>query len=338
MKRCICLMFALLIFGCALAEEDARLEQMFLYRICLNPEIAQQPDFDKSDLIWEQPTENRAYQELVMSYAMSLNMTQEKNGLRFTALRGISVNNLCALEWSIENISGEPRQLGEGWMHADGETGAYSVHSLNGVVLRPGEMKTGMAMLMIPDLNGDTVELSIEYSEYAIGEMDIAAAQSAQSGASAVNDDEASPALCSEIFTIELPRSTAPELLRLEFPIETEWRDSTLRVENAQLSLSNGIFTILRIFDTREAALAEPSWEWDFELLEVPGEVTCEWIRVGGGTFDDEPFEMEDGRWAYRLTKTAEFINHLPDKLYIVPRTEGENGYMPEWDAAIELR
>lgn len=336
MKRFVCIICALaMLLSCsALAEAEVTLEQMFLYRVCQNPEIAQQPDFDKEDLIWDQPQSNVEYQARVMSFAQPLNTVQEQNGLRFTALRGIAVNDLCALEWTIENISGEPRLLDEGWLEVNGPSGAYSVHSLHGMVLLPGEARTGMAKVMLPGLSGDTCQLCIRYGEYAIASEDIPSDRSKP----ITEWDEDAAELCGDTFTVELLRDTEKPLLELVAPVEVEWRDSVLRLESAELSLSGGAFTVLRIFDTEEAAKANSPWNWDFDLLESRDDATSTWVQVGGGTLDDEPFRMDDGRYAYRVTKTAEFLNWLPQRLCIVPRADGGDGnYQPDWSAAIEL-
>lgn len=341
MKRIVCMICALaMLLGChALAEDEVMLEQMFLYRICLNPEIAQQPDFDEANLIWEQPQPNADYQAQLMSFAQPLNIVQEQNGLRFTALRGIAVNDLYALEWTIENISGENRLLGQDWLQVDGEIGAYSAHSLDGAALRPGEVRKGAAAMMLPGLDGETCTLSIGYREYPATETDISGAQSSSAGAVAAEEPtEPRELLCSEVFTVELTSNTEPLLITQQEPVEIAWRDSVLRLESAELSLSGGAFTLLRIFDTEGAAKDNSPWNWDFDMLENSNDAHSTWVKVGGGTLDDEPFRLDDGRYAYRVTKTAEFLNWLPQQLYIVPCADnGDGNYASDWSVAIKL-
>lgn len=333
MKRIVSILCAFaLLFGSALAEEEPVLEQMFLYRVCRNPEIAQQPGFDEADLIWDQPQENADYQAMIFSHAQALNQVQEQNGLRFTAKRGLAVNELAALEWTVENISGESRLLDEGWLEVNGPTGAYNVHSLHGMVLLPGEIRTGLAKMMLPGLSGDTCQFSIRYGEYAIAPEEIPADRTEP----IAQWDKDAEELCGDTFAIEMPRNIEKSLFELAKPLEMEWQGSILRLTDAKLSLSGGAFTVLRIFADEQAARAVDPWSWDFDTVESRDETGSRWVQVGGGTSDDEPFRMEDGRYAYRCTKTVDFLNWLPEKLSIVPRSE-ENGYALDWDAAIEL-
>ena len=341
MKRMISVLMAVLLCcGAALAEEEVLLEQMFLYRICQNPEIAQQPGFDETDLVWEQPPENAEYQAHVMSCAQPLNVVQKQNGLRFTALRGIAVNDLYALEWTVENISGEPRQLGEDWLLVNGENAGYNVHSLHGALLQPGEKRKGAAVVRRPGLDEGIATLSIVYHEYAADET---AVDRSHLAGTVVAADEAQTApqeyLCSDAFAVELPRSEEPLVVSVSEPMEVAWNNSVIRVESAELSVSGGSFSMLRIFETEEEALAVHPWSWDFQLLDDEDERSSVWIRVGGGTLDDEPFQLEDGRYAYRVTKTADFLNYLPEQLSVVPCAEdSESGaYIPDWDSTIEI-
>lgn len=343
-KRIITLILTALLCISASAEMDEKntLENLFTFNICINPEIAEQENFDKSQLIFVTPPENDAYRARVLSYARAGDFTETINGLKITVLRKLAVNSLCAMEWTIENVSGEPRYIEPGMMTVNGQVGAYSGSSSLGSVLLPGERRQFVAATMLPELEGESCEAAIPCGEYRIAAEAIAAAEDKEW---TPDEDQIEP-IGEALFTVTIARDTEPVLrAQQDVNAQIKWRDSMLAVEEAWQSISNGSYTVLRIFDTYEQAAANNPCDdetgWDFELYCDQEENGGMWISIGGGVLDDIPFELDDGRWAYALNKTAEMLNWLPENgtVYVVPRTMGEDGMLIEdWTAAIKLQ
>lgn len=351
MKRRIIVIAALMLtalvaWTCAGAEpgegliSSCTLEQLFEYRDCLNPEIQDQPDFDKVDLVFVTPKANADYSARVMSYAHAVTSEQTVGGLRFTASRALAVNNLCAVEWTIENVADEARLLVAGVPLTDGKGGACSINTGSGKVLLPGERMRCATQTMTPGLEGDTCEFSIAYSEYRIAQDAIPADRTKD----CQPDEEDVELLGEATFSLTLDRASAPVMSALKpgEVREIEWQGSTLRITEAWQSISDGSYTVMRIFDTREEALAHDVWGddwWDMQPYTALSEEGHGWIKVGGGEADDEPVQLEDGRWGFSMTHTAALLNWLPDgKVYMVPWLPGEDGLaVPQWDSAVEL-
>ncbi|MGN0742183.1 MAG: hypothetical protein ACI4L8_06005 [Candidatus Fimadaptatus sp.] len=334
--------------ACAGAEPEAvvgplaasSLEELFSYRECLNPEIAQQPGFDKDDLEYETPAASAAYCARLMAHVETLESVQEQGELRMTARRALAVNSLCALEWTIENIGDEPLLLDYGMMETNGEVGAVSAFGGGNMVLLPGEYVECAAANMTPGLSGAECEIRLHYATYRLPAGKVPKDRSAE-----LYPDEADIGPVGEYeFALTVPRS-AERVMSALAQGETrdyEWQGSTLRLTEARQSISDGSYTVLRIFDTREEALAHDPGSDDWWDVQFYTELTDEgsaWVKVGGGSMDDEPFELEDGRWAYSITHTAELLNWLPEgRVYMVPWLPGEDGMaVPQWDSAVEL-
>ena len=345
MKRIIERMFALMLAaslciggtGQAIAEEKNTLENLFTYNLCMNPEVAEQKEFDESHLIYTVPPENDAYRARVLEYAHSGDFAQTINGMKVTVLRQLAVNRLCAMEWTIENVSGEPRYIEPGVMTVNGQVGAYSGGGRMDQVLLPGEKCQLVAAMMLPELDGETCVAAVSCREYRIvGSM----------ANEVLTPEDGQLELIGEAeFLVTIDRDTEPEMYaQLGENTQIEWRGSTLAVSEAWQSISDGSYTLLRIFDTYEQAMANNPCDkangWDFRLYCDETENGLLWIRIGGGILDDVPFELEDGRWAYALNKSAEMMNWLPPngKVYIVPCIMNDAGTLSEeWEAAIEL-
>ena len=265
------------------------------------------------------PTEhpmNAAYRAELGGYIRAEQFEAVSGGLRFRALRSLAVNSLCVLEWSIENVSDEPLRLEAGCMEVSGGCGDIRRAVSSGRVLQPGERVLCVAADSRFDRQGEELDVRVKYDVYrAAGEQ-----------SAAVFD-----------MSVRRDRADAMSALTGGEVVEREWRGSTLRVTEAWQSLAGGSYTVLRIFDTEEQARANSpfseSW-WDVRPYCTPDEDGRHWIAIGGGEGDDEPFRLEDGRWAYSITHTASMLNWLPKgSVYLVPMTE-EGG---DWQSAIEL-
>ncbi len=338
MNRIIALTCALLML-CSTALAEASLEKLLYYEYCLNSELEKQPDFNKADLIFEQPEANQAYIERVLSHAQTLNEVQEVNGLRFTALRAVAVNDLYILEWDIENISGEPRLLAEQWMLVNGmEAQNYTDGGLSGRVLLAGERAQAVAASQVTGLEGDTCALSMEYYELSIDESLIPEDRTQPIEI----DEENAEILCSETFAVQLARAFEEPVFQLTEPVEREWQNSILRVTEVRLDISGGTMTMMRIFDTEEEALRHnpvgQEGGWDFMMVDGTDEEHNFWYSVSTGYVDDQPVKLEDGRYAYRFNRAIGFLNYFPESLNLVPRTPGEDGqFAYDWEAAIHF-
>lgn len=327
--------------GWAVTEEKNTLENLFTYNLCMNPEVAEQKEYDESQLIYTVPPENAVYRDRVLEYARAGDFTQTINGLKVTVLRKLAVNSLCAMEWTIENISEEPRYIKPGVMTVDGQVGAYNGAGRIDRVLQPGEKCQLVAAVMLPELDGESCEAAVSCSEYRIVGSAI---QESMDGAW-IPDDGQIELVGEADFLITVERDSEPVMqVQTGDNTQIEWRGSTLLVREAWQSISNGSYTLLRIFDTYEQALENNPCDevngWDFRLYCDQTENGKLWIGIGGGILDDVPFELEDGRWAYTLNKTAEMMNWLPSNgtVYIVPCIMSDGGVLAEeWDAAIEL-
>lgn len=265
------------------------------------------------------PTEhplNAAYRAELCGYIRAEQHEAVSGGLRFRALRSLAVNSLCVLEWSVENVSDEPLRLEAGHMEVNGGCGDVRRAVSSGRVLQPGERALCVAADSRFDRQGEEIDVRVEYDVYrAAGEPGAA------------------------VFELSVRRDQVDALSALAGGevVEREWRGSTLRVTEAWQSIAGGSYTVLRIFDTEEQARANSpfteNW-WDVRPYCTPDGDGRHWIAIGGGAGDDEPFQLEDGRWAYSITHTASILNWLPEgRIYLVPMTE-EGG---DWQSAIEL-
>ena len=310
------------------------LEQLFTYAVL--PEGAEEPKGKApDDAEFVVPKENESYRAELLKHVRAQDESVAQGAVRIRMLRSISVNTLTALEWSIENVSDAPILLTGGIMSVNGTCGAVSRAMNSDRILMPGEIMLCVAADQQPWLTGDEVSADVRYDVYSVAEGALPEDTSEE-----FFPEEGDAQLIGEAgLEIELERSIVPALSALKSGevIEREWRGSTLRVTQAWQSLSAGAYTVQRIFDTREQALANnpfaDDW-WDARPYCAPDASGGEWIMVGGGEGDDEPIMLEDGRWAYTLTHTADMMNYLPEgKVYIVPMTRD----LKDYQSAIEL-
>ncbi|MGI6182577.1 MAG: hypothetical protein ACOYIH_00570 [Candidatus Fimadaptatus sp.] len=317
--------------------EDTRqnsLEQLFTYAVL--PEGAEEPlGKAPEDIELVVPGENEAYRAGLLKHVRARHESAGQGAVRIRALRSISVNTLTALEWSVENVSDAPILLTGGGMSVNGTCGAVSRAVNSDRILMPGEIMLCVAADQQPWLTGDAVSATVMYDVYSVAE----GALPEDTGEEFFPEEGDAQLMGKAELAIELERSIVPALSALKSGevIEREWRGSTLRVTQAWQSLSAGAYTVQRIFDTREQALANSPFAddwWDARPYCAPDEGGGDWIMIGGGSGDDEPVMLEDGRWAYSVTHTADMLNYLPgSKVYIVPVTrDGE-----DYQSAIEL-
>ncbi|MDO4357791.1 MAG: hypothetical protein Q4E13_14910, partial [Clostridia bacterium] len=216
---------------------------------------------------------------------------QTQNGLRFSARRAIAIDNLYALEWTIENVSSAPRLLLLDSMKVDELEGAFSGHSLSNVVLLPGESQMGYAKCMVPGVEGETCRLSLGYFEYGIEQNAIPEDRSR----AVYPEEDQVQFLCEDRFALDVARSFGPEwtIDSRCFDAEVALGAVTLRLSDAQLCISNSSFTFEGACDTREEALANDpcgaNSGWGVQLKFDPGVPLSEWIdgtewiAIGGG-------------------------------------------------------
>ncbi len=322
-KQCA-LMLALFLLAVPAGAEDeqkACLEDLFSYNVCLNPEIAQQENFDKSNLIYEEPAQASAYREALLKYADDQAADMTEGSLQFHAGRALAVNDLAALEWAVTNAGDEPRYIVTDYMLLDGRDDcAYTGSSPVSALLRPGESRAGASAVMAPNSAGEEALLSMSCTEYRL-----------KAGAPSQEDqirEEDLELIAIRQFELRIPRHFTPVYV-LETPVEIPWRGGTLQITSAQVSLSGGAFTLTQIYDTEADALAHnpfTSDEWDFEVWSDDDERADQWIAIGGGESMDEPIRLKDGRYAYIMTKTAEMLNWLPSGWQLVLSEPDENG------------
>lgn len=138
---------------------------------------------------------------------------------------------------------------------------------------------------------------------------------------------------------IDMGASAVRSALKDGEPITRDCGRYELRVTRADMNLVNTFIEYERIYPTREDALNDSpigSTYWQYQFLDSAIAIDSaqdwmkdmEWISSGFGSIPDEPVELDDGRWAWRITYRAYYMHWQPQQLLMRELYyNGEAGY-----------
>ena len=101
----------------------------------------------------------------------------------------------------------------------------------------------------------------------------------------------------------------------------------TLRVTQAEMSEAGARFALERIYESRDAALADPpdgETFWTYELLSADG---AKWVATSFGNLPEAPVELEDGQWAWQYSTRVYYMFCQPETVVLRARRFTDNGY-----------
>ena len=110
-------------------------------------------------------------------------------------------------------------------------------------------------------------------------------------------------------------------------PLEVAMDGYTLRVTQAEMSEAGARFALERIYESRDAALADPpdgETFWTYELLSADG---AKWVATSFGNLPEAPVELEDGQWAWQYSTRVYYMFCQPETVVLRARRFTGNGY-----------
>lgn len=293
---------------------------------------------------------NDEYRELLRSLAKDSDVVYSGATLKIDICQTLATDDMTALTWQVTNVSDMPLYVQSNEYNVAFSGIDYDLCSgmmWKNYLIRPGETInarfTGVLFEHFEPGNG-VFTLDMKVYEIAPGGIpeDYYTDETGLYAGGEFFPEENMLSLKEDI-SLSVPMTMGASDVRSALkdgkPIERDFGRYTLRVTQADMTAADAKFTIERIYDTEEEARADQpigNSFWDYEYVTPDG---MNWIRTAYGSIPDDPVELDDGRWAWRITNRVYFMYAQPDVIMLTPRYfEGDNGYLPPLtDEAIEL-
>ena len=325
MKTLLALILLLAVAPCALparAEEALPpLSGLFLYA----------PDAGEENAEASRAA-NAAYREKIASLAQDSDIVCENETLRVEVGQVLAVDDFTALTWRVTNrtdkaifisaseffaaFSGIEYDVCGGWhwdslVLAPGESANARFHGTLWSHFEPGEGEFTLDMKLY-DVSQNAQEAA------ALAEL--GTFSPVESGCPLLEDMRLSVPMAMRAGEVRSALSNGA-------PLEVPMDGYTLRVTQAEMSETGARFALERIYESRDAALADPpdgETFWDYELLSADG---AKWVATSFGTLPEVPVELEDGRWAWQYSTRVYYMFCQPETVVLRARRFTGNGY-----------
>ena len=325
MKPLLALILLLAIAPCALparAEEVLPpLSDLFLYEADAGEENAE-----------ASRAANAAYREKIASLAQDSDVVCENETLRFEVGQVLAVDDFTALTWRVTNLTDKAIFISTSEFFAAFSGIEYDVCGgahWDSLVLVPGESASARFHgTLWSHFEPGQGEFTLDMKLYDVS-------QNAQEAAALAELGTFSPAE-SGCPLLEDMRLSVPMTMRAGevrsalsngVPLEVAMDGYTLRVTQAEMSEAGARFALERIYESRDAALADPpdgETFWTYELLSADG---AKWVATSFGNLPEAPVELEDGQWAWQYSTRVYYMFCQPETVVLRARRFTGNGY-----------
>ena len=284
---------------------------------------------------------NVRYREKIAALAETIDFTQESETLRFCTKQALAQDDFTALTWQVTNRTDKTLYVSGSEFDADFSGVEYDLcGGLNqfNYVLHPGETLdarfhgwlwehvepgegTLQLKLRVYELTGDGLN----------GALDAASIE-----------ESGMPLLENVAFRVsmEMKQGAVCSALAEGQPLLRSMNGYTLKVTRADMGTLGMEIALERVYDTKEAAVADPGAGdsyWEYSLPAADGSM---WIHVYYGMIPDEPEENADGTWSWHYSGKVYYMFSQPDTIVLRSvRYDTANGY--DWanaeDAALSF-
>ena len=285
---------------------------------------------------------NAAYLTLLRSLAVQPDAVCEDALMRLEAVEALATDDLTALTWRATNLSDHPLYVRSNELMVTFSGIEYDLCGgsyWKNYLIRPGEtVNARFNGVLWEHCEPGEGAFELNMSVYAIAADAIpddyyTDATGLYAGGEFYPEDESALSLEEELtFSVPLAMGTSDVLSALPDgkPLERDMGRYTLRVTRADMNAASTAIEYERIYPTEADARADSptgSSFWDYEYLSGDG---SRWIHAAFGDIPDDPVELDDGRWAWRIGYKVYYMYSRPDTVIMHPRYfEEGTGYLP---------
>lgn len=277
---------------------------------------------------------NAAYRERIAALAQDSDVVCESETLRFAVGQVLALDDFTALTWQVSNLTDKTVFIATSEFFATFSGIEYDVCGglrWNNLVLAPGASANARFHgTLWSHFEPGEGEFSLEMKVYDISQQAEEVAALVDGGGEFYPDESGCPLL--EDVRLAVPMTMEAGEVRSALPdgqpLEWEMDGYVLRVTQADMSDVGARFALERIYESREAALADSPLGndsfWSYELLDAGG---AKWVTTAFGNLPDDPVELEDGRWAWQYSTRVYYMVSRPDAVILRAMRYVGNGY-----------
>ncbi|MGN0742551.1 MAG: hypothetical protein ACI4L8_07860 [Candidatus Fimadaptatus sp.] len=285
---------------------------------------------------------NAAYLELLRSLAVQPETVCEGALMRFEAVEALATDDLTALTWRATNVSDHLLYVRSNELRATFSGTEYDLCGgcyWKNYIIRPGEtVNARFNGVLWEHCEPGEGAFELSMSIYAIAADAIPGdyytdATGLYAGGEFYPEDEGALSLEEELtFSVPLTMGASDVLSALPDgrPLERDIGRYTLRVTRADMNAASTAIEYERIYPTEADARADSptgSSFWEYEYLSGDD---SRWIHAAFGDIPDDPVELSDGRWGWRISYKVYYMYSRPDTVIMRPRYfEDGAGYQP---------
>ena len=259
---------------------------------------------------------NVQYREKIAALSTAIDYTQESETLRFCTKQALAQDDFTALTWQVTNLTDKALYVSGNEFDTDFSGIEYDlcggVNQFN-YVLQPGETLDARFHGWLwehAEPGEGTLELNLRVYELTDGSLASDGTAVEESGAPLLEE----VAFC---VPMDMKQGTVRSALSDGQPLIYEMDGYTLKVTRADMGMLCMDIALERVYDTKEAAVADPGAGdsyWDYSLPAADGSL---WIQRFYGTIPDAPEENADGTWSWHYSGKVYYMFSQPDTIIL---------------------
>ena len=276
---------------------------------------------------------NAAYREKIASLARDSDVVCESETLRFEIGQTLAMDDFTALTWRVTNLTDKTVFIFTSEVFATFSGIEYDVCGglhWNNLVLAPGaSVNARFHGVLWSHFEPGPGEFALERTIYDVSQDAEEIAALVEGGGEFFPEESECPLL--EEARLAVPVTMEAGEVRSALadgqPLEWEMDGYVLRVTQADMSDVGAQFALERIYESKDAALADsPLGDsfWSYELLSADG---AKWVSTAFGNIPDDPVELEDGRWAWQYSTRVYYMLCQPEAVVLRAKRYEGNGY-----------
>ena len=261
---------------------------------------------------------NARYREKIAALAETIDFTQESETLRFCTKQALAQDDFTALTWQVTNRTDKTLYVSGSEFDTDFSGVEYDLcGGLNqfNFVLHPGETLDarfhGWLWAHVEPGEG-TLQLKLRVYELT--------GDGLNGALDAVSIEESGMPLLENVafrVPMEMKQGTVCSALADGQPLLRSMNGYTLKVTRADMGTLGMEIALERVYDTKEAAVADPGpgdSYWEYSLPAADGSV---WIHAYYGMIPDELEENADGTWSWHYSGKVYYMFSQPDTIVL---------------------
>ena len=276
---------------------------------------------------------NAAYREKIASLARDSDVVCESETLRFEIGQTLAMDDFTALTWRVTNLTDKTVFIFTSEFFATFSGIEYDVCGglhWNNLVLAPGaSVNARFHGVLWSHFEPGQGEFALEMKIYDVSQDAEEIAALVEGGGEFFPEEGECPLL--EEARLAVPVTMEAGEVRSALtdgqPLEWEMDGYVLRVTQADMSDVGAQFALERIYESKDAALADsPLGDsfWSYELLSADG---AKWVSTAFGSIPDDPVALEDGRWAWQYSTRVYYMFCQPEAVVLRAKRYEGNGY-----------